>query len=409
MGRRSPGSLRSLRERNRLQVLEVVRGRGSVSRADIARHTGLARSTVSTLVNELLGAGLLVERGAPEDAAGVQGRPPVLLSFDPGAGALLGMHFDHPLLRVAVADLGYAILAEASLAIDVDNDAQDSIDAAVALVDELLATSQVDRERLLGAGVALAGPVDQATGTVDSSAILPGWVGMSVAQVLGVRLGVPVHVDNDANLGALAESVLGAGRGVSEMAYIMLGSGIGAGLIIGGQVYRGSGGTAGEIGHVLVDEHGPLCRCGNRGCLETYAGADALLELLRRQHGDALTVDGLVELARAGDAACQRVITDAARFVGVAAATLCNQLNPEMIVLGGELAQTGSLLLDPLRESIARYAIPSAAEGVRVLVGELGERAELLGALVLVLGRSDRALTSRLAAASGGVGRRIEG
>src|SRR5215211_3396310 len=329
MGRRSPGSLRSLRERNRLQVLEVVRGSNSVSRADIARRTGLARSTVSTLVNELLGAGLLVERGAPEDAGGTQGRPPVLLSFDPGAGAGLG----------------------------------------------------------------IAGPIDQATGTVGSSAILPGWAGMPVAQALTSRLGLPVHVDNDANVGALAESVLGAGRGVSEMAYIMLGSGIGAGLIIGGQVYRGSGGTAGEIGHVLVDEHGPLCRCGNRGCLETYAGADALLDLLRRQHGDALTVDGLVELARGGDAA---------RFVGVAAATLCNQLNPELLVIGGELAQTGALLLDPLRESIARYAIPAAAEDVRIVAGELGERAELLGALVLVLGRSDRALTNRFTAAAGG-------
>ena len=178
----------------------------------------------------------------------------------------------------------------------------------------------------------------------------------------------------------------------------MLGSGIGAGLIIGGQVYRGSGGTAGEIGHVLVDEHGPVCRCGNRGCLETYAGADALLDLLRRQRGDQLTVDGLVELARSGDAACQRVIVDAARFVGVAAATLCNQLNPEVLVIGGELAQTGELLLGPLRAAIARYAIPAAADDVRVVAGELGDRAELLGALVLVLGRSDRALYGAAAA-----------
>jgi len=402
MGRRSPGSLRSLRERNRLQVLEVVRGSGSVSRADIARRTGLARSTVSTLVNELLRAGLLVERGAPEDGATTQGRPPVLLSFDPRAGAVLGVHFDHPVIRVAVADLGYTILAEATIPVDVDHDAQDSLDAAASLVEQVLARSGVERERLLGAGAALAGPIDQATGTVGSSAILPGWVGMPLAQELTLRLGLPVHVDNDANVGALAESVLGAGRGAQDMAYIMLGSGIGAGLIIGGQVYRGSGGTAGEIGHVLVDEHGPLCRCGNRGCLETYAGADALLDLLRRQHGDGLTVDGLVQLARDGDAACQRVITDAARFVGVAAATLCNQLNPELLVIGGELAQTGSLLLDPLRASITRYAIPAAAEDVRVVIGDLGDRAELLGALVLVLGRSGRALTSRLAAAAGG-------
>src|SRR3954451_20690426 len=329
------GSLRSLRELNRLRVLEIVRERGLVSRADIARQAGLSRSTVSSLVGELQGEGIVVEREAAAPAQA--GRPAVLLALDPGAGAVVGVQFDHGALRVAVADLGHTILAAGDRELDVDHEACEGIATAVALVDEVLAEAGVERDRILGAGVGIAGPVDAASGTVGGATILPGWMGIDVAGELERRLEMPVHVDNDANLGALAESVLGAGRDAGEMAYLMLSSGIGAGLILGGRLYRGAGGTAGEIGHVVVDEQGPMCRCGNRGCLEVFAGADALVELLRRSHGDELTVERMIELANAGDPACQRVIADAVRVAGTALAALCNQFNPERIVVGGEL------------------------------------------------------------------------
>src|SRR3954462_3528839 len=273
------GSLRSLRELNRLRVLEVVRERGDVSGADIARHTGLSRSTVSSLIAELSRDGVVVERATGSSAQG--GRPPVLLTLDPGAGAVVGLHFDHGSLRVAVADLAHTILAEAQRDLDVDHDAEEGLEAAGTLVDEVLAGAGVARDRVLGAGVGIAGPVDAARGTVGGSTILPGWSGIEVAAELERRLEMPVHADNEANLGALAESVLGAGRDASEIAYLMLSSGIGAGLILGGRLYRGAGGTAGEIGHVLVDEQGPMCRCGNRGCLETFAGGGAPLALRR--------------------------------------------------------------------------------------------------------------------------------
>jgi len=216
---------------------------------------------------------------------------------------------------------------------------------------------------------------------------------MEVAAELERRLGLPVHVDNDANLGALAESVLGAGRDAGEMVYLMLSSGIGAGLILGGRLYRGAGGTAGEIGHVLVDENGPMCRCGLRGCLETYAGASALVDLLPRED---LTVESMVELAVQGDPACARVIADAGRTVGRVLAGLCNQFNPELVVVGGRLAAAGDVVLAPMREAVRRFAIPGAAGDVRVVAGALGDRAELLGALVLVIRQSDRALSGRL-------------
>jgi predicted NBD/HSP70 family sugar kinase len=397
---RRTGSLESLRERNRRCVIEILSEHHLLSRAEIARRTGLSRSTVSSLVTELQREGLVIER--EEEATPPQsGRPPVLLSLDPNAGAVLGLHFDHPIVRVAVADLEHRILAEARLELDVDHDADTTLEASAGLVEQVLCESAVDRDHVLGAGLALAGPLDSRTGRVGSATILPGWVGRDIATELSRRIGLPVHVDNDANLGALGELMLGAGRGATEMAYIMLSSGIGAGLILGGRVYRGARGVAGEIGHVPVDEHGDICRCGNRGCLETFVGAHALLELLRRSHADGLTVGGMVQLAREGDLACQRALADAGRIVGKAAAALCNQFNPERIVVGGELALAGDVLLDPLRDAIGRYALRAAAEEVEVVQGALGERAELMGALVFVVGQSDRAFSGRLRAAVG--------
>ncbi|MGZ4198713.1 MAG: ROK family transcriptional regulator [Thermoleophilia bacterium] len=396
------GSLTSLRELNRLRVLETVRERGAVSRADIARQTGLARSTVSSLVSDLNRSGLVVENGNGRDAASSRGgRPPVLLTLNPGAGAVLGIHFDHRFVRVALAELDHRIVAEEGRELDVDHDAGACMDVATDLANEVVKRSGIDRDRVLGAGVAVSGPIDQETGTLGSTTIMPGWVGLDVAGELEGRLGLPVHIDNDANLGALAESVLGAGRDASEMVYLMLSSGIGGGLVIGGRLHRGARGTAGEIGHVMVNEQGPVCRCGNRGCLETYAGAGAVLELLRPSHGDDLTVEDLVALAQDGDPACRRVIADAGRIVGQVVAALCNQLNPARVVVGGRLAEAGELLLAPMRESVRRYAIPAATDEAQVVRGALGERAELLGALILVIGKSDRAFSGRVRQAVG--------
>jgi predicted NBD/HSP70 family sugar kinase len=386
------GSLSSLREFNRLRVLEVVRERAPVSRAEIARQTGLAGSTVSSLVGELQQTGLLTERGAEgmsstqRRAAVRHGRPPVLLSLDPSAGNALGIQFDHSCVRVAVADLSLSILAEAEREIDVDHDASTGLDVAAALATEVLDRAGLDRASVLAAGVGLAGPIDQSSGGVGSS-ILPGWVGLDLGAELEQRLGLPVHVDNDANLGAVAEYVLGAGQGARDIAYVMLSSGIGAGLILGGSIYRGAQGTAGEIGHVLVDENGPMCRCGNRGCLETLVGAEALAELLRRSHGPDLTVERLIALARSGDPGAERVLADAGRTVGAALAVLCNQFNPERIIVGGHLAAAGDLLLEPLAQAVHRGALRAAVEHLTIVPGALGARAELLGALVLVAGQ----------------------
>jgi predicted NBD/HSP70 family sugar kinase len=215
---------------------------------------------------------------------------------------------------------------------------------------------------------------------------------MPLAQELTLRLGLPVHVDNDANVGALGESTFGAGRGTRVMAYLRLSAGIVAGLVIDGRPFRGARGVAGEIGHVLVDPQGPICRCGNRGCLETFVAGPALCELLRRSHGP-LTVKDQLRLAKEGDAGCQRVIADAGSVVGRAVADLCNYLNPDLVVVGGDLSVAGDLVIEPMREAVRRYAIPAAADDVEIVAGTLGDRAELLGALALAGQESEDPLT----------------
>ena len=382
------GSLGSLRERNRRQLLEALRDRGSASRADLARVTGLSRSTVSTLVTDLQSSGLVVER-EPDDRPSVQGRPPTLLALDQSAGLVLGINFGHDQVQVAIADLSRTILAERAQRLDVDRAAREALTTAVALTGEAVAEAGLDADRILCAGVGLSGPIDRATGTVHAGKILPGWDGILPVAELEARLQLPVHLDNDANLGALAEVTLGAGVGVRDAVYVMVSGGIGAGLILNGEIYRGAGGTAGELGHVLVDESGPICRCGNRGCLETMAGGPAIVELLRRSHDDDLTLERVIELAIEGDSGARRAIGDAGRVLGRSVATMVNAFNPELIVVGGYMAAAGDVLLDPLREAVNRYAIQSAAQVVRITAGVLGDRAEVLGALELAARQSD--------------------
>jgi predicted NBD/HSP70 family sugar kinase len=393
VGQLRTGSLESLRERNRLRVIDALRTRGAISRADIARQTGLSRSTVSSLVGDLQAAGLVVERvaesAAPASPQG--GRPPVLVALDQSAGAVVGLDFGHDSLRVAVADLSYAILAETYAELEVDTAAQDALDTGARLVSELIEEAGVERDRVLAAGMGLPGPIERESGLVHSP-ILPSWVGLNPANEMEERLELPVHLDNDANVGALGESTFGVGRGSHVMAYLRLSAGIGAGLVINGRPFRGARGIAGEIGHVLVDPQGPICRCGNRGCLETFVAGPALCELLRRSHGP-LTVHDLLRLAEEGDAGCQRVLADAGRVVGRAVADLCNYLNPDLVVVGGDLSVAGDVLLEPMREAVRRFAIPAAVEDVEIVAGTLGGRAELLGALALAGHESEDPLT----------------
>ncbi|MEV3933797.1 MULTISPECIES: ROK family transcriptional regulator [unclassified Streptomyces] len=376
----TPGSQTSLHRANLERVVRAVRMAGSLTQAEIARSTGLSAATVSNIVRELKDGGTV--EVTPTSAGGRRARS-VSLSGD--AGIVVGVDFGHTHLRVAIGNLAHQVLAEESEPLDVDASSAQGFGRAEQLVNRLIKTTGISPEKVIGVGLGVPGPIDVESGTLGSTSILPGWTGINPSQELAGRLGVPVYVDNDANLGALGELVWGSGRGVRDLAYIKVASGVGAGLVIDGHIYRGPGGTAGEIGHITLDESGPVCRCGNRGCLETFTAARYVLPLLKPSHGPDLTMERMVQLAREGDPGCRRVIGDVGRHIGSGVANLCNLLNPSRVVLGGSLAEAGELVLGPIRDSVSRYAIPSAARQLSVLPGALGARAEVLGALALVL------------------------
>lgn len=378
------GSPSALREANVGRVLDDLRQHGARTQAEIARATGLSPATVSNLVRHLREQGLVRITGERS------GRRGVLVSLDQRAGVAAGVDFGHRHVQVVLADLGHAVLAETRRELPRDHAAVDDIALTGKLIAELLAEAGIARDALVGTGLGLPAPIDPVTGEVGSSTILPGWQGVEAALAMSERLGLPVWVDNDANLGALAELAWGVGRGYDDLVYLKLATGVGAGIILGGELYRGAAGTAGEIGHTTLDESGPVCRCGNRGCLETYVGADALLELLRPTYGPHLTIREVVAHAVAGERACARVLADAGRHVGLAVANLCNLLGPERIVIGGDLVGAGDILLDPLRDVVRRHAVRAAAETASIVPGVLGERAEVLGAVALVLRQSTR-------------------
>src|SRR5947209_2801861 len=378
------GTLAWLRDRNRQRVMEIVRMHGQFSQADVARATGLSRTTVSTLIAELKEAGLVADVDT-RSAHARGGRPGVQLVLRNPSHVVVGIDFGHSHVAIAVADLAHNVLAERWYDLDVNREAARALDVAADLFAEVLSEVSAERTSVLGVGMGIPGPVDRAHGTAGSATILPGWVGLRIAGEMEQRLGIPVRIENDANLGALAELTWGAGRDCSNFAYIKAATGIGAGIVIDGRLLRGATGTAGEIGHTTLDEAGPLCYCGSRGCLETVASGPAIVRRVAEGGVRHLDLNEVIDHALADDWRCVRAIVDAGREIGVAAAGLCNLLNPERVIIGGALARAGEMLLDPLRESIARLAVQAAAESVEVVRAHFIERSEVMGCFALAM------------------------
>jgi predicted NBD/HSP70 family sugar kinase len=370
--------------------------------------TGLSRTTVSSLVAELLAQGTVVERAdalrqAPSPSGG---RPPTLLTLDPASGGFVGIDFGRETVRVAVTNRVGDVLADnRSERLEVAHRAEEALAIANRMVDHALADAGLPPDRLLGAGVAVSAPVRSDSPRLASEVIFPSWSGIDVEAALGPQLGVPVHLENDANLGALAESIFGAARTVRNVLYVMLSEGIGGGVIIDGKIYKGHTGTAGELGHVVINPEGQVCRCGNRGCLATVAGGAALTGALRQTHGPAITLDEVIALVHAGDPGATRVLADAGQAVGRVLAGVCSLLDPGLVVIGGELAPAGEGLLESIRRALGRWISPASGRKYSVVAGELGGRAEVLGAVALAMNRfAESALESHRAGEAGSAG-----
>lgn len=373
-------------------VLRLIWRERRISRAEIARQTDLARSTVSEIVNALWPTGLVAETG-PGPSNG--GRRPIVLEFQDEARAILGVEIGASHVGAALTDLRGQVLAWK----DRSHPVRDDPDGTRALVIELCesclaAGKRSGSRRLIGVGVAVPSPIDPRHPERLSEIVLPKWGQQSGLDAVQKRFRVPLFVDNDANLGALAEHTWGAGRGIDDFAYVKLATGVGSGHVIEGEIYRGATGVAGEIGHMAIDPHGAPCVCGLRGCLATMIGTPALEARARTLlhdfpnsslAGTSPTITSIEEAALAGDPLALQLVREAAEHLGIALAGLINLMNPAMVILGGGLARLGELLLEPLRETVHRRTLVSSLAAAELRTSELGPRAVAIGAATLVL------------------------
>lgn len=373
--RRTPGSQASLREANRARIVNAIKKHGGLSQVELAGITGLSAATVSNIVKELSLSGVLHTTQSIRS-----GRRAQHVSLAHALGLVAGVHFSTRHLHVALSDVAHTVVAEHHMPLARDHRADNELDRVARLLMDMLESVDATHNDLLAVGVALPAPLNGATGTIARTGMMRGWDGVAINTALEKRIKRPVFTDNSANLSALAESRLGAGRGKNISVTLEVGDRIGAGIVLGGQIFRGAHGVAGELGHTILREDGPLCLCGNRGCLEAIAGGQALLEQLK-EHGAHRKLGDVVVGAMAGDSLCTRVIGDAGRQIGIATANLCNVLDPERIIVNGGLAQAGEILLGPMRHALERSIIFDTELSPEIVQGQLGENSAVLGAV----------------------------
>jgi glucokinase-like ROK family protein len=391
---------------NKHAVLDLIRfSPGGISRVELARRMNLTRAAVTAIVNDLLSTGIIREAGGLSVHTG---RPPVVLEIDPARGFVVGVDFGASHLSILIADLGINILEELEIPINIKDGPKICIDQANHLLHDLLKKVGKELSVVLAIGVGVPGPIVSEAGMVLAPPIMPGWDRFPIRNTLEKMWGCPISLSNDSELGVLGEWAAGAGRGEQYLAYIKIGTGIGAGLLLDGQIYRGVTGSAGEIGHLTIEENGPLCGCGNHGCLEAIAGGTAIAlqaqdtvrkgqrtQLSSIKPVEAITARDVASAARLGDLAAQQILTRAGTYVGIAIAGMVNMFNPGMVIIGGGVAQSGDILLEPIRLAVQKRSLPAATRAVRITTAMLGRRSSSMGAIIQAITIASRQVAER--------------
>lgn len=354
------GSKRLLRDLNQSLVLNLIAARGPISRTEIVHESGLPAATVTRITREFMTAGLISELDSAVESTG--GRRPILLGINPTLGYVVGVKLREDSMTVAVCDLRCSVLhaVEAPLSSRTSNSPAtpyEAFDAISGAVERAVREAGVPRQRVLGVGIGLGGFIDFDRGVCRYSAIMD-WRDVELQGPLEYKLRLPVRVDNDVNTLAVAEHLFGAGRAASKFVLVTIGRGIGLGIVMGGEVYRGAHGGAGEFGHTTIDlaADAPECNCGKRGCLEAIASDYGILRAaLRRDPGHHVEDTMQTLLARAQLPEVRAIFAHAGAVLGAAIANLINIFDPKLIILAGEGVRAGDVLLEPMREAIPRH------------------------------------------------------
>ncbi len=380
-----------MRDLNQKAILRLAKYQGPLSRAEMADLTGLSSTTVSSLVHEFIDEGVLEEVG---EGASRGGRKPVLLRFNPDSFLVVGVEIEGDFIAASLMNLDLAIIKK------IRKNLQDSsefgvIREIVALVKEL--TKEISDEKILGIGIAITGLVED--GVVKRSVNL-GWRNVPLEDLLRREIpGIPIYIDNIGKVGVLGEKYAGNGLKKENFIYVRVGTGISANFVLRGEVYRGSKGYAGEFGHMTLEPDGPLCHCGNRGCLEALASGRAIAERMKKialedkdckiweivENAEKITAKTVEEVAQRGDGVALQIYSEAGYYLGMGIANLVHLYNPELIVVGGELSRAGELLMRPLLESLQARLLDELKNSVKVVPTILGNDENLIGAGALVV------------------------
>ncbi len=363
------------------EIFQILRDGRARTKAELAMLTGLARSTVSGRVDALLSAGLVRPAG---EAVSTGGRPPARVAFNPEAGVVLAVDLGATHATVAVADLAANILTANTHPLDIADGPERVLDSVIAEGASLLEGRGTSTSQLVGVGIGVPGPVEHSTGRPTNPPIMPGWDRFDVPHYVQRAFDVPVLVDNDVNILALGEQAL-SWPGVSDLIFVKVATGIGAGIISGGALQRGAQGSAGDMGHVQVPySHDSPRPPGDERDLEAIASGTAIAADLRAQGIPASGSSDVVTLVRAGHPAAISATRQAGREVGEVLATVVNMLNPSVIVIGGSVARAGEHLLAGVREVVYRRSIPLATQHLGIVQSQAGETAGVLGAAIMV-------------------------
>lgn len=380
-----------MRAINRFAILHAIRDAGTISRVDLARRTGLSQATVTGITALLLGEGMLVEQQSGRSDGG---RRPVPLALNPQGAYTVGVHLSVDNISVVLMDLQAGILKTHTRQLDSGNcAAEEVVELLIESVQTCLWQADFSKNQISGIGVAIPGLIDSRTGFVH---FVPNyhWSNIGLADRLRERMGVAVYVENSANTLAIFEQWFGIGRGTDNFLLITTEHGIGAGLVLDGKIYRGHRGIAGEFGHTVVDDKGPLCRCGQTGCLEAICGNNAILreakEVLRQKRGRGkkdkeLTIEEVLVEAKGGDAALREIYRKAGRTLGVGIGNICKLFDPEKIIITGKGVLAGELLFGPMRETLPAGISFARNAGTRLFIQEWQPTLYARGAGALVL------------------------
>ena len=380
------GNRELIKQINRNLVLNLIKDQGPISRTEVARLSGLSPASVSGITADLIERDLVKEIGAGESRGG---RRPVLLALNPRGGFVIGLKLSETNIAGVLTDLEATVVNNHHMPIN-GRILEKTLDAMADMVNALIHKANIDQEQLLGIGVGLAGVLDAQRGILRYSPIF-GWRDVPISDLLFDRTGVPVYVDNDVNTLTLTEKWFGKGQGKDSLLTVTIGRGVGLGIIVNGQLYRGFEGGAGEFGHTVIDPAGSLCDCGNRGCLETFVSDPALLRMaaeavIRGELPNSVqTLDDLLAEAQGGNPAACAIYASAGEVLGRGIANLANIFSPQLIIVSGEGVQAGDLIFDPMREAIARHVMPGFIGDTEVEVDVWDDDAWARGAAGLVL------------------------